>query len=196
MKEHDYTSTFEDLYHHLDDLIEIAEGNLNGLKLRDDIDYARAMLSQIDELEKLKGVAGKLQERMEEIRDHELCISCGSDQRTSVKNGLRKVTIQITEGMLRQSLLSMTAAKKAGVVKLGEQFKIHLPSGEELATELINPGNKLRERGRIQAFYKAKGVKEGDYVVLTEFEKGVWKMGVIRSAEMRTEDMKNYGLFQ
>jgi len=185
--DYDFTTTFEQLYEYLDGMIDIAEDMFIQINDREQIEFGRSRLNTIDELKKLKEVAGKLQERMEEIRDEDLCISGGSSQRATVSEGLRKIELEVTEGMLRQSLLSMTRAKKANLVKVGEQFTITVPSGEQFTTDLIDPGNKLRERGRIRAFYEAHQIKAGDHVVLKETEKNRWTMEVVQRHKVLDE---------
>lgn len=183
----EFTGAFEVLYRHLDDLLGIAQDMLLNIADVDSGDrefvvrYAKGLLATIDKLEKYKVVAGRLQERMEEIRDLDLGLSGGSEERFARENGLRKIEVEVTEGMLRQSILSMTQAKKAKVVSVGEEFTIRLTDGQQFTTELIEPGNKFRERGRIRSIYEAHRVEPGDRIVLEEVEKGIWGIQVKRA---------------
>lgn len=95
---------------------------------------------------------------------------------------LRRIRVSITQGAINQNLLTLTDARKRGLLRSGEHFKIRFPDGEELETELIQPGNKLRERGRIGAFYRHQEVHVGDYVILAEIEPGVWTLTKEQSA--------------
>ncbi len=89
---------------------------------------------------------------------------------------LRRIRTEISQGDLNQNLLTLTAARKRGIVRLGEHFKIRLPEGQEFETDLMKPGNKLRERGWIRAFYQQQKIQPNDSVVLEEIESGVWKL--------------------
>lgn len=59
---------------------------------------------------------------------------------------------------------------------LGVQRLETAPSGDVFETELLQNGNKLRERGSIGRFYREASVSEGDYVVLTETSPGNWAL--------------------
>jgi len=178
MNNYDFTDEFEALYKHLEGMQDIAESMFLEINHRDQIEVARVLLEEIDGVKKLKTAAERLREGMEELRDR-LGISGGSLNICNSKNkgGLRTIKIEITDGMIRQSLLSMTDAKKRGLVKVGEQFQLKMPGGLAFETELIEPGNKLRERGRIKAFYDEHKIKPGDFVVLKEIEPGTWDIG-------------------
>lgn len=90
--------------------------------------------------------------------------------------GLRNLEIEVTEGMVNQSLLTLTEAKKRGEVQVGEKFTVHLPDGTHFTSELTEPGNKLRERSSIRRFYTSAKVADGDKVSLVEFKSGHWRL--------------------
>ena len=94
---------------------------------------------------------------------------------------LRRIHTSITQGEINQNLLTLTNARKRGLIRLGERFRIRLPDGQDFETELVQPGNKLRERGRIREFYLNQGIKPGDYVVLEETEPGAWTINKDKS---------------
>lgn len=89
---------------------------------------------------------------------------------------LRKIRTPVTQGEINQSLLTLTDARKRGLIRIGELFKIRLPDGQQFETELVHPGNKLRERGRIGEFYRQYSIKPGDYILLEEIEAGLWAL--------------------
>ncbi|HQY04509.1 MAG: hypothetical protein KA257_10925 [Opitutaceae bacterium] len=93
-----------------------------------------------------------------------------------VTKRLRRIRTQITQGEINQNLLTLTSARKRGHIRLGETFKIKLPDGQDFETELVQPGNKLRERGLIGGFYRQQVIKTGDYVLMEETEPGVWTL--------------------
>ena len=92
------------------------------------------------------------------------------------ERGLRRIIIEISEGMVNQSLLSLTAARKRKTVSLGERLKILLPDGTRFESEIVEPGNRLRERGLIRAFYQSENVGPGEEVVLEEVTPGEWTL--------------------
>ncbi|MBP6507072.1 MAG: hypothetical protein KA257_05860 [Opitutaceae bacterium] len=115
------------------------------------------------------------------IEDHMVSVltdslSFESDDVSVSPAGLRSFTIEISQGMINQNLLTLTDAKKRGLVRDGEKFRIELPDGTSFATELCDPGNKLRERGLIRKLYNDAKLAAGDKVVMAEMSRGVWKL--------------------
>ena len=88
----------------------------------------------------------------------------------------RKIRTPVTQGEINQNLLTLTDARRRGLIRIGEPFKIRLPDGQLFETELVHPGNKLRERGRIGEFYRQHKIKPGDNVLLEEIEPGLWTL--------------------
>jgi hypothetical protein len=78
--------------------------------------------------------------------------------------------------MVKQNLLTLTDAKKKGLVKVGEHFSIETDDGETFETRMVKEGNRLRERSKIARFYKHHGVDDGDRVTLQELRPGHWKL--------------------
>jgi hypothetical protein len=102
------------------------------------------------------------------------------------KASLRSIVIEVGQAMLSNSLLTLTPAKKDGVVEVGEKFKIKLPDGREFVTELTSPGNRLSERGAIRHFYETCRVHVGDKVVLEETKSGEW---ILRKFQPEKDEM-------
>jgi hypothetical protein len=111
----------------------------------------------------------------------------GSDQVTASATGLRVTTIEVTQGMLNQHLLTLTEARRRGKVRIGEQLTITLPDGTEFTTELCEPGNKLRERGHIRRFYDDQKIGDGDQVTLEEVSAGKWRLRRSADADRTAE---------
>lgn len=100
----------------------------------------------------------------------------------------RTLYTTITQGMINQSLLTLTDAVKRKLVNIGDEFSIVLPDGTSFDTELTNPGNRLAERGRIRFFYKNWEIKPGDTVTLVEEKNGSWLLKKTNLAEDMLED--------
>jgi hypothetical protein len=93
-------------------------------------------------------------------------------------NGIiRQLPIEVTDGMIRQNLLTLAPQVRSRKIKVGEELVIEaLPSGERFQTELLEQGKRLRARSEIANFYRAAKVKGGDYVLLTEIAPGRWTL--------------------
>jgi hypothetical protein len=128
-------------------------------------------------VEVLKGDLRELatiQEHAVEILTNNL--SFDSDGTEVSATGLRRMSIEVSRGMLNQHLLTLTDAVQRGLVRNGEQFTIQLPDETTFVTELCNPGNKLRERGQIRRFYQEAKIQPGDKVVMIEVSRGTWSL--------------------
>ena len=100
-------------------------------------------------------------------------VDSGPDESSKSKSGNRKLIIEVSNGMRKQSLLTLSSARKSGLVRVGEEFVITpSPANTSFKTELVYPGNRLKERGQIRKFYEANKIKCGDSVVLEEKEPG------------------------
>ncbi len=94
-----------------------------------------------------------------------------------MKEGIRQLPIEATDGMIRQNLLTLAPHVRSGRIKVGEELIIEaLPSGRRFQTALLEQGKKLRERSEIARFYRDAKVKGGDYVLLTEAAPGQWTL--------------------
>ncbi len=110
-------------------------------------------------------------------------------------HGNRSITVEVTEGMIKQSLLTLTVAKQEGYVSIGEKLEISLTNGKTFETVLVQPGNRLKERGKIREFYSLEGVVEGDKAHLSETSKGKWQLYSSRSEIAKEADKKAAELF-
>jgi hypothetical protein len=143
-----------------------------------DLDYGRHLIKQIDELEESGRLLDRIFYSYEAIRVDSGIFQVDSEFRDA-DTGLRYLEIVLTEGMINQSLLTLTKAKKLGLVRIGEAFKISTPTGEPFETLIVEPGNRLKERGRIGQFYSEYKLKEGDIVWLKESARGSWNLSTV-----------------
>ncbi|MDP1579584.1 MAG: hypothetical protein Q8M02_04865 [Candidatus Didemnitutus sp.] len=125
---------------------------------------------------------------LEAIREHLIevltnTLSFEDDDISVSKTGMRTLTVEVSQGMINQHLLTLTGAKKKGQVKEGEKFTIQLPEGTSFHTELCEPGNKIRERGLIRKFYESEKITDGDKVIMCEVSRGTWKILAAKSPE-------------
>jgi len=88
---------------------------------------------------------------------------------------IRQLVIEVTDGMIRQNLLTLARHVRSGKIKVGEVLDIEaLPSSQRFQTVLLEQGKKLQARSEIASFYRDAKVKGGDYVLLTEIAPGCW----------------------
>lgn len=110
------------------------------------------------------------------LRSLENGSAVGAGQRQP-SSGARDIRVEVTQGMINQNLLTLSDAIKRGQIKAGEVLNITaLPSGDIFVTELLEAGNKLRERGKIGKFYRDAAVHAGDVVMLREVTPGRWEL--------------------
>jgi hypothetical protein len=141
-----------------------------------DLPAIQRLTRKVAELEELKQQEAAIQQRMVKLIHDEPTASI-SPMNGKADGRLRKLPVQVSEGMIRQNLLTLTPHLKRGRIKIGEEFIIEsLPSGERFQTVVMDKGNKLRARGEIARFYKDAKVQPEDYVLLTEVAPGRWTL--------------------
>jgi len=158
----------------LSSLLEHLYVQIGGAAGRHDLITLQRLSRRAEQVESLKRqwTAGEEGTELQATRKH--AEGCGSERALS-PTGLRELRVEVTEGMVRQNLLTLTAHVKRGRIKPGEQLSVELlPSGDRLQTDLVAQGNRLRARGEIGQFYRDAGVTAGDFVVLTEVSPGSW----------------------
>ncbi|MGJ8650800.1 MAG: hypothetical protein ACSHX4_10610 [Opitutaceae bacterium] len=169
----------------IDEPCEAIEAQLNVLgdyldhKFADasDVSYGRYLIKQYDRLESAQKLLTALKGIIDDVLEDEDLRSYKESEATEVRSPqLRKFSVSISEGMIKQNLLTLTEAKKRGLVKEGEYFTITPDSGERFETKLLSAGNRLQERGKIAAFYKTHAVEDGDRVIMEEVKPGHWRL--------------------
>jgi hypothetical protein len=131
-----------------------------------------------DIAEKLKSIECDRLPRIHQFLEHALLshLNPGSSELNTQAPIFRVLRVGVSAGMLRQNLLTLTEARKSGEVSLGEQFRVTVPDGSVFKTDLVEPGNRFRERSEVRKFYAANEVQEGDIIYLKEVQKGDWKL--------------------
>ena len=168
-----FTEIFDQLQTELDDLTDIFKMNLEGIDVPENLEYAESCITSMKEIRKLAQIAQRLSEAVDVLWVE----AYNEDPDTShLENGLREITLPVSAGMINQHLLSMTGSVKQKVVKVGEALEITLPNGTKFQTEIVSPGNRLRERGRVREFYESQGIRDGDMIILKELKLGSWEM--------------------
>ena len=143
----------------------------------EDIEYAvRDFVSQLERLDDGLNILSWLEEKVGPLLEEHGVSKLPHYSNRKTTDDLREFFIQVTQGMINQSLLTLTQPKKEGIISESECFTITLPWGQQFTTEIKQPGNRLSERGLISKFYSKANVKEGDCIQLKEYEHGHWKM--------------------
>lgn len=138
----------------------------------------QTLARSVAELEDLKQQHENIQQRLANLASGVTVATASTTKEQPLTNGkIRELPIEVTDGMIRQNLLTLTPHVKRGRIKVGEELTIQaIPSGERFTTRLMRIGNKLRARGEIAHFYRSAGVKGGDYVVLTQITHRNWTL--------------------
>lgn len=151
-----------------------------------DMDYYSHAVRCYERTEKLEQALEVIQDELEELVE-EFGADAPKDRSRKTTTGSRKIQVQITQGMINQKYLSLTQAKKAGIVKVGDSFKIHVGDGIVVETCLINPGNKFQNRTFVQSVFEKHGAEAGDYIELEEQEDHSWTMQYRNQTEAEKE---------
>jgi len=155
----------------IDDLINQIMQKIAQAAAKSDIQTVTALTRCANELKELQLPLLRILEKLKEIEK--------PTEKTSASQTLhlRELPVEVTAGMIRQNLLTLTEAVKQGKIRPAEDMIIEtLPNGERFRTDLLQNGNRLRERGAIGRFYREATVKPGDYVVLNEVSAQKWTL--------------------
>ncbi len=131
-----------------------------------------ALMRKISEYENAKKGLKEIEERLQglQVLPTPTAFQSGNGK-------LRQLPVEVTGGMFREHYLSLTKHVKQRRIAVGEDLTVETdPTGERFRTELLAKGNKLQERGAIRRFYAEAGVREGDFVVLTEVAPKQWRL--------------------
>jgi len=98
------------------------------------------------------------------------------------EKGLRVIRTEVTQGMINQSIMSLTKGVQKGMLKLNEEMVVTLPDPEKttFTTQVTEPGNKLKDRKHVRIFYEENKVTSGDVAVFRESESGRWLVSLER----------------
>ena len=160
----------------LDQHIETVMARISEAALEHDLAAIQRLARKASELQELKEQMAAIQQRIASLSSEDTNVPVvAANQPTDEK--IRQLPIEVTDGMIRQNLLTLTPHVRSGKIKVGEELIIEaLPSGRRFQTVLLEQGKKLRERSEIASFYRDAKVKGGDYVLLTEVEPGGWTL--------------------
>lgn len=142
-----------------------------------EVGYGRFLIEQLDKLQEAQRHLISLKNIYDDILDDQ-GLSAEAESVVDTKSSLRQFSIEITKGMINQSLLSLTHPRKLGLIEHGEKMTIKPPIGKEFTTEVLAIGNRLKERGRIGAFYDHAGVEPEDRLILKEAKPGYWRLSI------------------
>jgi hypothetical protein len=144
--------------------------------LKHDLAAIQRLTRKASELQELKEQMAAIHQRIASLSGDSASVpELTANQPTNGK--IRQLPIEVTDGMIRQNLLTVAPYVKSGKIKVGEELIIEaLPSGQRFHTVLLEQGKKLQARSEIASFYRDARVKGGDYVLLTEVTPGRWTL--------------------
>jgi hypothetical protein len=89
----------------------------------------------------------------------------------------RRIRLKVTYGSIDNNYLLVTRALDDRVLKASETLDVHVPAtGESFATGIYTRNKHLDERHKVGRFFRATGVKAGDFVLLEEIAPGKWRL--------------------
>jgi hypothetical protein len=157
----------------IQELIDATLREIQEMARKGNLTAVMALTKKAAEYEDVKKTLLHLQERLKEV--HAMAVQ--SPTNGSGSNQLRELPVEVSAGMIRQNLLTLTRHVKQRRIRISDELTIEAqPSGERFQTQLLEKGNKLRERGAIARFYRDAGVSPGDFVVLSETAPSRWTL--------------------
>ncbi|MEY2520569.1 MAG: hypothetical protein QOF24_2328 [Verrucomicrobiota bacterium] len=140
---------------------------------RHDVTVLEHLTKKASELRAMKEQVAAIENRLRAMQNGTHAVPTHATN----SGAIRELVVEVTQGMINQNLLTLSAQMRRGLIRSGEKLSIEAqPSGDRFETELLASGNKLRERGRIARFYRDAGVRAGDCVALREVTPGHWQL--------------------
>jgi len=138
--------------------------------------------AKISQYTKIAESAEKLKQKLKDLYDNldvlesELSPQPKNESKKAEfqSTGLRHFRVRVTQGMINQNLLTLTQQVKLGEIRIGEVLRVQTSEGDLFKTELLSPGNKLRERGRVREFYEKAKIRADDFIELIERKPAEW----------------------
>ncbi len=157
----------------IQELIDATLREIQAMASKGNLTAVMALTKKAGEYEDVKKTLLHLQERLKGV--HAMSVQPAANGSGSPQ--LRELPVEVTAGMIRQNLLTLTSHVKQRKIRIGDELTIEAqPSGERFRTQLLEKGNKLRERGAIARFYREADVRPGDFVVLSETAPNRWTL--------------------
>ena len=106
-------------------------------------------------------------------------------------DGRSVIEIKITDGMIRQNLLTFTRAIKKRQLKIGQRIVLEHGTGK-IDSKIVSPGNKLRERGDVGRLYKELHASQDDTLILTPVgarDENRWQVSLRPSVNISIDDL-------
>src|SRR6266705_5408000 len=158
----------------IQELVDVTLREIQEMASKGNLTAVMALTKKAAEYEDVKKTLLHLEERLKGV--HTMSVQPAANGSGS-RLELRELPIEVTAGMIRQNLLTLTSHVKQRRIRIGDELTIEAqPSGERFRTQLLEKGNKLRERGAIARFYREADVRPGDFVVLSETAPNRWTL--------------------
>lgn len=150
----------------------------------DFLEASRDTVGLSNEIVELRNLTEELSERYEKLA---CALHFVSESGTIIANVPNtQFYITVTSAMLQNSMITVTKAIHEKVINIGDEIEIKLPWGERFKTQVLSPGNRLKERAKIRLLFEKEKVEAMDKV-LFRFEENLWNIEVIKSFASNTK---------
>jgi len=153
------------------DAVATAMEQISEAAQQGDLGRVESLIKKASELKAIRDQVLALESRLVALTQSP---EIGSTSSRELMPSLRELPVTVTDGMIRQNLLTLTDAIKRRAIGVGDKLAVETPNGDQFETILLETGNKLRERGKIGKFYRDFNVRAGDVVLLREITPGRW----------------------
>jgi len=180
----------ETLRHKIFDAKDIARGMLlQDVDADIAIEYTRGILKAWDDLDKIETLSHQVETALKRIEsdlsiDGYFNLSKNDEENDEIADNTsiarRPIIITITDGMLRQHLLTLTKAIKTKRMSIGQRITLLLPNEEKFSSVILAQGNRLQERSLVRKFYIENKIKSGDLLQLHDVETDTWRITIDR----------------
>jgi hypothetical protein len=189
-------SLIDDLLSAISDLDDLCGANIESLSewdLGEGVNRYEPRFTRMEELVRCHRICLRVKEEISESKD-KLDWAMGAlgvqeDANLNRHDGRRVINVVLSKSMIGSGMLTMTQAKRAGIVSADETLKIAFPNGEVAKAQIAEPNNRLTIRKLFKELYEKESLQVGDVITLEEQEneEGLWDLSVRK--KVRGEDI-------
>ncbi len=139
---------------------------------------SRNAVARENEIKEIRLLANELRNRFEKLAKS-LNFDIGGGRIINSGKNLA-FSVNVSSAMLNNSMLTVTTAVKDNLLNVGDEIEVVLPWGESFKTEIVSPGNRLRERSKIRELFQREKVEPLDNALFS-FVEGKWHVEIVKS---------------
>lgn len=183
----------DDILSAIDDLDDLCGENIESLSewdLGEGPARFEPRFARMEELVRCHRICQKVKEDISESKDRldwaMDALGVQEDMNLKQHNGRRVINVVLSKSMIGSGMLTLTQAKRDGIIQPDETLKIAFPNGEVANAQIAEPNNRLTVRKHFKELYEKEYLQVGDVICLEEREDaaGLWNLSTRKKGRL------------